>query len=98
MSKTYDLIYCEDRAEYIENKAILIETFPDATFEDASDFVHQYRFAIKRDVSIDDQYYAGLIRAGITASLGLQLTLMEKPGTITRVLELLEQEKTNERQ
>lgn len=92
MCETYDLIYCEDRAEYQEYQRLLSEAFPDCTFEDGSDLVHPHRFVIKRDVAVDDAYYETLIRLGITASLNLQLKLMEGQGRIGRILDKLEAE------
>lgn len=93
MSETYDLIYCENRGEYLDYQKRLKEIFPDCTFEDASDYVHTHRFVIKRDVPVDDEYYMGLIKAGIGGqSLTIQFALIEKQGTIMRVLDKLEAE------
>lgn len=50
----YDLIYCEDHAEYKAYQEAIKNRFPDAVLEDGSDFIHPHRFSVNTDADPDD--------------------------------------------
>ena len=75
----YDLIYIENRSDYLKSQKELKQKFPSAKFEDASDDIHRDRFAIKLNDISDKDYHLGLLDLGLAlCSLNFQLFLREK--------------------
>lgn len=73
----YDLIYMENMADYESARADLQKAFPNAKFNDASDFIHRARFSINVDVPEDD-YYLEIIDSGLAfCSLNFQILMKE---------------------
>jgi hypothetical protein len=70
----YDLIYCD-----IAEAQDLLNKYPNAKIEDASDEVHEDRFSIRIDDTYRN-YYKNLILTGVAlSSLSLQMAMHEKP-------------------
>jgi hypothetical protein len=69
-----DLIYI-DREHHAEVQEMIRAGFPAATFEDASDFIHEGRFQVTLEgVKDRGEYYRHLIRIGVAgSSLGANL-------------------------
>lgn len=69
----YDLIYCP----IVETKELL-KIYPDAKIEDASDFVHDYRFSIQIN-DTEKNYLKNIIKIGLRdVSFNFQMSLRTK--------------------
>jgi hypothetical protein len=76
--KMYDLIYCENRGDYTEIKNKLLDNFPNANIQDASDEIHHDRFEIEMDDDKRDDYLIFTMKEGFAVlSLTVQLMLHE---------------------
>ncbi|MBU1026415.1 MAG: hypothetical protein KKA31_01650 [Candidatus Margulisbacteria bacterium] len=83
----YDLLYCSG-----EPQKELKEKFPDAVFEDASDFVHEHRFSIRTETKTED-YRRTILKLGLAdISLNFQMWLREKPGEVKVMLDNLKKD------
>jgi len=78
----YDLIYANPAAQIVMEKV-----FPQASFEDASDFVHEERFSILVDMPEED-YYLKLLDVGLALnSFAFQLWMCENPKECKELIE-----------
>jgi hypothetical protein len=59
-----DLIYLENYADYQRCQAEILEAFPQAKFQDASDYIHEYRFEVTLPVSDEEAFFKLAIRKG----------------------------------
>lgn len=72
MEKLYDLIYAN-----ADGRKAMGKSFPQASFEDASDFIHEERFSILVNMPTEE-YYLKLLDVGIAlCSLNFQLWMHE---------------------
>lgn len=83
----YDLIYLDNRADYNRAQLELAEVFPDASFEDGSDFIHHDRFSVEIDVSTEN-YRLQIFDLGLALhSLNFQLWIREEPAQVKDMIE-----------
>jgi len=72
---------------------LIKEKYPDATYEDASDFIHQERFEVEFDKDkkdISDEYIEFAIKEGFACySLKLQMMFMMKK-EIPRIKQIID--------
>jgi len=84
----YDLIYLDDDSQYRKAQEKLKAVFPDAKFEDASDFIHHTRFSISINVP-DDEYHIEILDLGLSlCSLNFQLLMQENTPKAKRLVDL----------
>ena len=57
----YDLLYLDDVNEHLAVQEIMQGYWPNARFEDASDFIHQERISILLDDCNEDDYLLSLL-------------------------------------
>jgi hypothetical protein len=82
-----DLIYCENQKDYNEIKAKILVEFPNMKFEDASDFVHLYRFGVQSDDIESEDFLVFAIKQGFGLStLGLNLMIQMNPDKIKKLI------------
>ena len=89
----YDLIYAGEDLERAQKE--LLERFPEATLEDASDFIHEGRFAIKIDVPNDEYRLAILDLGMLNISLNFQIFMLQEP---KEALSLMKQYQANQKE
>ena len=82
-----DLLYCGDSETYREVQADILQIYPNATFEDASDFVHQWRFNVVLEDTFDGYLYNALALGCFNISLAIQLERMDKPAHLKDIIE-----------
>jgi len=76
----YDLIYCADFKDYGKIKEKILEHYPEAKIEDASDDVHQARFSVELSDVEETNFQMMAIKEGFAlCSLSIQLMRLEKP-------------------
>ena len=75
----YDLIYLADEEEYGRAWEELGEAFPQATVEDASDFIHPYRICVEVEMETVD-YREKILELGMCkVSFDFELFCLDKP-------------------
>lgn len=93
-----DLLYMEKPEQYETVQVDILSEFPEAEFEDASDFIHQYRLELTiPNLTDQSQFYKFAIQKGFAmCCFGFQMRVMNKPEKIkTWLVELGLLEKEN---
>ncbi len=74
-----DLLYLGDAQNYDKLWKQMKHKWPNAVLQDASDFIHLYRFSIELDINEDEYLLSGFVNNFFTCSLFCELTRLEKP-------------------
>lgn len=73
----YDLMYCGEHEEEI--RATVLNDFPSAKIEDASDYIHRGRFSVELEIEESD-WLLWVMRNGFhRMSLHWEMAIMERP-------------------
>jgi hypothetical protein len=78
----YELIYTDSRNEYEEMRSDIRSAFPGLRIEDASDFVHEFRFSVEGDVAEDDWWPWAITKGVFMATLGGNLMMHAEPNRV----------------
>ena len=83
MSGYYDLMYIGEKEMYEECQREILADFPDCLIQDASDFLHLYRFDVQHKETTHDEWFLWLFRHGwFESSLGYQFDSMNDPDSV----------------
>ena len=81
-----DLVYCEDYSDYLTLQGLIKAKFPDAKFEDGSDYIHEHRFSFESELGEPDDFIAFAIKEGFAFScFAIQLLAHTEPERIRRL-------------
>lgn len=82
-----DLLYCDDRADYEAAQQTIRTHYPDAKFEDGSDFIHHDRFQVEVPVGREEWWEFVLCNDLAHASFHLQMAVMTGTEGLREVLD-----------
>lgn len=86
---THELIYLGSQKAVNEVQEIIKKAHPDAEFEDTSDFIHEYRFEVGTNDSLDELWLTALREGFALCCLGFEICYYEDRGRIQRLVEQL---------
>lgn len=94
----HDLLYCGEKAIYEEVQADILNKYPEAKFEDGSDYIHPYRFSVDVEADKDEFLIYLLVIGCFNISFHLQLMSMENPAEcrvlMERAVQIIKAEKS----
>ena len=89
-----DLIYCNSQEDYDEIKKVILDKFPTINIEDASDFVHEYRFSVNSEEVKSDDFFEFIIEKGFgILSLVIGLMIHQDQKRLRKLIERVEKKK-----